>query len=330
MASSRCRLELVHSNPTSPHSEETDTAKTTHSISRALGVELGLGLNPVLKSSISTGRTSEVERITNRWTFTYSEEQPEVIPDMESVSAAWKYAQNDLFSPRLERCNFRDDLHPKVTIGFQAIKTEVEVEVTVFWSSNRTSPESPAKRREFPIRWPWAKANKSVFFNFLYQAAVAVDLEGIPYCNSWIMPGMNTDNVKWEDLDPSNSPVPLAQIIETAEQYSESGEIDDIVSTECEVVIKTAVQGRVELTAEERTGANIYLIFRRASEYNPHLCGRRADVNIADTASDPLTTKRILFCGTFCTSNPFTFSGQTGQCAIGEGFYFPLTMRHSI
>lgn len=261
MASSRFKLELVKSNPTSPPSEETDAAKMTHSISKGLGVELGLGLNPSLKSSISTGRTSGVERITNRWIVTYREEQAalEAISDTaESVSAIWKYAHNDLFSPPLERCNFRDDLHPKAMIGFQAIKTEVEVEVTVFWSSNRTSPESPIKRREFPIRWPWAKASKPFFFNFLYQVAVAVDLENIPYRDSWTMPGMKTDNVKREDLDPSKSPVPLAQTIEVAQQYSESGQIADIVPTECEVVVKTAVEGRVELTAEERTGANTY------------------------------------------------------------------------
>ena len=108
---------------------------------------------------------------------------------MESVSATWKYAHNDQFSPRLKRCNFRDDLHPKVMVGFQTIKTQMEVEVTVFWSSDLTSPESPIKRREFPIRWPWAKATKPIFFNFLYQVAMGVDLENIPYHNSWTMPG---------------------------------------------------------------------------------------------------------------------------------------------
>ena len=307
MACSRCKLELVDSNPTSPPSDETDVAKTTYSISRGLGVEVGLGLNPGLKSSISTGRTSGVERITNRWIFTYREEQAALaaIPDTESVSAIWKYAHNDLFSPRLQRCNFRDNLHPKVTIGFQAIKTEVEVEVTAFWSSNRPSPESPIKRREFPIRWPWAKASKPIFFNFLYQVAVAVDLENIPYRDSWTMAGIQTNNIKREDLDPSKSPVPFAQTMEIAQQYSESGQIDDIVSTECEVVIKTAVEGRVELTAEERTGADAHLMFRHI---NSQLYSRRTVVIVADTVSGRPTVERILLCGTFCLSNPFSFS----------------------
>ena len=81
-----------------------------------------------------------------------------------------------------------------------------------------------------------------------------VDLEKIPDGPSWIMPDMKTDNVKREDLDPSKDPVPLEQTTETALQDSET---DDMVSTDCQVVIKTAVVGRVELTPEERKGLNI-------------------------------------------------------------------------
>ena len=67
---------------------------------------------------------------------------------------------------------------------------------------------------------------------------------------------MKTDNAKMEDLDPSKSPVPLERTTETVQQYSKSGRIDDIVSTDCKVVMKAAVEGRVELTPEERTGIN--------------------------------------------------------------------------
>jgi len=142
--------------------------------------------------------------------------------------------------------------------GFQTIKTEVKFEVTLFWSSNHNTRESRGKRKDrYPIRWPWAKDSNPIFFNFLYQIAVVVDLEKIPNGDSWIMQEMKIDNVKREDLNPSKDPVLLQRTTETAQQDSESGQINDIVSTDCEVVIKTAVEGRVELTPEERKGLNI-------------------------------------------------------------------------
>jgi len=60
------------------------------------------------------------------------------------------------------------------------------------------------------------------------------------------MQDMNTDNVKREDLRvyPSKSPILLGRTTEIAQRYSETGQMDDIVSTDCKVVIKMAVEGR--------------------------------------------------------------------------------------
>ena len=84
---------------------------------------------------------------------------------------------------------------------------------------------------------------------------MVAELEKIPVGGSWTMSQMKTDDVKREDLECLKSHVPLGRMTEIA-QHSESGQINDIVSTDCKAVIKAAVEGRVELTPEIRTGAN--------------------------------------------------------------------------
>jgi len=57
-----------------------------------------------------------------------------------------------------------------------------------------------------------------------------------------------------EDLDTSKSPILLGRTTEIVRQYPESGQMKRVVSTDCKFDIKMAVEGRVKLTAEERTG----------------------------------------------------------------------------
>jgi len=254
-ASSGGELVIVDRYPLP--SRETDLVKTTQASSQSVTGELALSINPVAKASMSASQTSGVERSSSRW-FVTPRKDSEAGGPVPCLSAVWKYAHNDvLFPERVEGYTFDHELRPSAVFGFQTIKTEVDVELTSLWSSNRNSRESQSRIKDFfPIRWTRTKRNNPIFFNFLYQIAVVVELAKIPVGGSWTMPEMKTDNVKMEDLDSSKSPVPLERTTEIAQQYSESGRIDDIASTDCNVIIKAAVEGRVELTPEERTGVN--------------------------------------------------------------------------
>ena len=303
-------------------SKETDLAKTTYAGSRSVTGELALSMNPGAKVSMSATQASGVEKNTSRWIVT-SHMDREAGVAVPSISAVWKYAYNDLFPDRVQRCTFNHELRPGAMFGFQSRKTEVKFELTLLWSSNRNSRDSQSKRKSYyPIRLPWTKGGNPIFFNFLYQVDVLVDLEKIPDHNSWFMPDMKTDNVKREDLDPSKSPIPLGQTTEISQRYSESGQMDDIVPTDCKFVIKTAVEGRVELTPEERTGVNARSFSTRRNA-KARLLYDRSPVGIVEGSSEgPTATKYIILrlCRTFCISDPFTFSRVFGQ----DGFQYGL------
>ena len=250
-ASSGGRLVIVDRYPLLSN----DLAQTTQAGSQSVTGELALGMSPAAKVSISAAQTSVVERTASRWIVTPRKYQEAGGP-VPGLSAVWTYAHNDiLFPDRVERYTFDHGFRPWAMFGFETVETEVEVELMLLWSSNRDSQESQGKIKDFfPIKWPRTKRSQPLFFNFLYQMAMVVELEKIPVGGSWTMPQMKTDDVRREDLVCSKSPVPLGQTTEIARQYLESGQIDDIVLTDCKVVIKTAVEGRVELTPEMRKG----------------------------------------------------------------------------
>jgi len=262
-AASQGKLVIVDTYPTSHPFEETELVRVSRAIGHTVVGDLVLGMNPGVKVGIAANQTSGVDRAMSEWSVTPHTDE-EVVGALRGVSAVWKYVHNDHVSDPVKSCAFNPKFRPQAMFGFQTIKTEVEFEVMLLWSSNSNSRESQGKLKDSPRRWwPWAKDNNPIFFNFLYQIAVVVDLEKIPDGKSWIMPDMKADNVKREDLDPSKIPVPLERTTETAQQDSESGQIDDIVSTDCEVVIKTAVEGKVKLTPEEKKGLNILCLSRR-------------------------------------------------------------------
>ena len=250
-ATSQGRLVIADRYPTSQPFEETELIKTSHASGHTVAGGLVLGMSPAVTVGASGTQTSGVDMTTSKWNVTPLPD--ENVPGALRVSAAWKYAHNDLSGP-VEHCAFNPKFHPRAIFAFQTVKTEVEFEVTSFWLSNRNSRKSRDKR--YPIRRLWTRGNNPIFFNFLYQIAVVVDLEKIPDVESRIMPGGKTDEVKMEDLDPSKSPVPLERTTETAE----IGPADDIVLTDCTVVIKTAVEGRIKLKPEERKGLNISIL----------------------------------------------------------------------
>ena len=309
-AASQGKLVIADRHPMSQPFEETELVKTSHASSHALSGELALSMNPAVKAGTSATQTSGIDRTTSEWNITPHIDE-DVVGALRGVSAIWKYAHNDFVSDPVKNCAFNPKFYPRAMFGFQTVKTEVEFEVTLFWSSNRNSRELLGKRKDFhPIRWPWAKGNNPMFFNFLYQIAIAVDLERIPDVDSRIMPEMKIDSVKREHLNPSKYSVPLERTTETAE----SGQIDDIVLTDCKVIIKTAVEGRVELTPEERKGLNILCFPTRQMALKSLLYDRQPAVAVAGTSYGFTVIKRtrlVRLCRTFYASDPFAFSRTT-------------------
>jgi len=104
-------------------------------------------MNPGAKASLSATQTSGVERNTSRWIVTprVDREAGAAVP---SLSVVWKYAHNDLFTDRVQRCTFHHELRPGAMFGFQPKKTEVEFEMTLLWSPNRNSWDSQGKRKK--------------------------------------------------------------------------------------------------------------------------------------------------------------------------------------
>ena len=183
---------IVESYPL--RSKETDLGKTTDAGSRSFAGPLALGVNLGAKLIVSAAKISGVERNTSRWIVTPLTDREAGVA-VPGLSAVWKYAHNDLFTDRVQSWIFNHDLHPGAMFGFETEKTEVEFEVTLLWSSDRSSRDSQGKRKiYYPIQFPWAKGSKPIFFNFVYQVNVLVDLEKIPDHGSWFLPDMKTLN----------------------------------------------------------------------------------------------------------------------------------------
>jgi len=99
---------------------------------------MALTLNPTLKSGVLTNQTSGVEHSMSRWTITSHADTDEVEgdPGMELDIAIWKYIHNDQIFPHIKGWSFDHDICLSITFGFKQLKTEVQVEITAFWSPN--------------------------------------------------------------------------------------------------------------------------------------------------------------------------------------------------
>ena len=249
--------------------KDVDSAKTTVSNTKAANLVFTLGANPTIQPEISAGQTS-LEKVKNRWIVAAHEgtDVNEAVPPMESCFAVWKHVYDDEIHDRLGGCRFEPDHCPSALFEFEQIKTGVQVEITVFWSLNQT----PSKRREFPIMWRRAKEHKSIYQNFLHQAVSSVSLDKLTPGRSWIMPGKKAHELREEELSTSKGSIYFKGA--TAERYSGRGELSSIVSTGCEVMMKTVVEGKVSLTATERI-SDLSSIFRDTTEdVQVRLCNR--------------------------------------------------------
>ena len=253
--------QLDRSPKSSP--KEVDFARMITSTSRGFHHEMALGMNPTLKSGVSTDQTSGVERSTSRWNIASHPDTDAVDgdPGMESDIAIWKYVHNDAIFHRVEGWTFDRDICPSVTFWFKRIKTDVQVEITAFWSSKHDAQEGKTLRRDFPILWRRAKANKSIFCNFVYQVEAVVDLEKVPHERSWIMPRKKPHILEKEMLTTTKGPIDLGMSTTVAEKYSKSGQLEEVLSTNCEVIMKAVVEGRVDaLTVTERKGEDTAIL----------------------------------------------------------------------
>ena len=257
-------LTLLDHSPKSS-AKEVDLAKITASTSTGFRHEVALSLNPTLKSGISTSQMSEVEHSTNRWAITSHEDSDEVDgdPGTESAIVVWKYIHHDddRIFPRIDGWCFDRGVYPSATFGFKQIKTEVQVEITAFWSCNHDGQEGKTLRRGFPILRRRAKANKSIFCNFVYQVEAVVDLEKVPDERSWTMPRRKPHTLEREVLNATTGPIDLGLSTMVAEKYSKSGQLESVLSTNCEVFMKAVVEGRVDgLTVAERQGEDTAIL----------------------------------------------------------------------
>ena len=211
-----------------------------------------LGAHPTIQPGISAGRTSALEKVTTRWIVASHEgaDVNEAASPVESCFVVWKHVYNDEIYDRLGGYCFEPDQCPSALFGFDQIKTGVQVEIIVFWSLN----QAPSKRREFPFMWQRAKEHGSIYRNFLHQPASSVSLENLTPGRSWIMQDKKPHKLRVEELGTSQGPIHFKEAIATAKRYSGRGELSSVASTKCEVMMTTAVEGKVILNTQERIG----------------------------------------------------------------------------
>ena len=234
-------VRLLHRSPQHLRTEG-DSARRT--VTRNTGFSLGtvLSSSPSVQAQYSAGGASGTETGVRRWDVTswHNIMDKTQLKD-ESDGAVWKYIHNDAIFGRVEGWSFDHELRPSAVFGFSDAKPEVEVKVTVFWSSEaHAKPTKP--RDSFPFRWLRAKEQQSVFANFVYQVAVVVDLEKVKDERSWIMPRKPLDSVKRKELSGTKGPIYFDPITAAAKAHSE-----EVVS------ITRGFEERARLTAPERT-----------------------------------------------------------------------------
>jgi len=244
---------LLHRSPQHLHTEG-DSAKRT--LTRNTGFSLGtvLGASPSVQAQYSAGGASGTENQMRRWDVASHKimDVNETQPKGESDGAVWKYTHNDAIFGRVEGWSFDHELRPSAVFGFSDVKPEVEVQVTVFWSSEaHTKLMKP--RDSFPFRWRRAKAQQSVFANFVYQVTVVVDLENVQDERSWIMPRKPLDSVKRKELSAIKGPIHFDPVAGVAKTHSED-QMEEVVSAGWDVSITRGVEERARLTAPERSG----------------------------------------------------------------------------
>jgi len=93
--------------------------------------------------------------------------------------------------------------------------------------------------------WRRAKEHESIFENFLHQAVASVGLEKVPRAPRGLCQPECSCALEREKLGTLKGSIHINGILTIAKQWSGRGELSSIVPTKCEVMMKTAVEGKV-------------------------------------------------------------------------------------
>ena len=237
-ACSSGNVTLLEQSPISLRAEG-NSAKTTNTKNKSLGIEAILGINPSGQVGFTMGQTSSTEKQVARWDV-FSRSTVETSGKKAQVDALWHYNHNDaIFQPTKGWSQaFEAEYRPSALFTFGEIKPRVQVKIVAFWSSGI----DPA-HTGFPFRWRRVKEQRSVFENFIHQLAVVVDANDLKDECSWVVPDTRVDDVKMEELSVSKGPIHLKP--ETATAYTD---LEGIISTDLKVSITRAIEGKARLT----------------------------------------------------------------------------------
>ncbi|KAF9464513.1 hypothetical protein BDZ94DRAFT_1255901, partial [Collybia nuda] len=148
----------------------------------------------------------------------------------------WKYAHNNKhYTPET-----RNDFEPKpsVTFGLSRASSKIpQVEVEVVMDYSWSSPVLTFCDWFADISKP--KKSLPAFSNFLHQVSVEIDLEHIKQRREWVV-GLDAED-RYEVPEIDTELKPISTTLES-----------NIGESDCEVLLRRALHGRVYVTAEQR------------------------------------------------------------------------------
>ena len=124
------------------------------------------------------------------------------------------------------------------------------------WSEDSGTPRVK-QRGFFPFNFRQGtkepRNSSAIFANFIYQVSVRVDSNDIKDDYSWIMGGDAADDPTSDELRPAKQGTAhLAPVKLITTRHSECP--GSTALTNCQVILQRAIEGRIILTAQERTG----------------------------------------------------------------------------
>lgn len=270
MASS-CPTSVIKCSPGTTHAEE-DTVKAKAERNTMGGAWATFSANPNLRLGGSMSRTTGAERTQRRWEIIAHRLGAGDGPGgagAHSKGMLWKYAHNkngDAFE-RVAAESFENK--PSAVFGFSRAPHYpmplLEVEVVVYWSLSGSTQRSAGHswHRDYlqPFRRSKGKGGMGgggglpAFMNFLHHVSVVVDLGKVARGSSWIVDVDAADEQTVKGLEAAGGSIVFQPLSRVAEKVV-AGAPSTVTGSECEIVLRRAVEGRVAaLTEGECAGA---------------------------------------------------------------------------
>jgi len=268
IASSSHPTSIIKLSPEITHTDE-DISKVKREQNTVKGGFLTVAMNPNLRLGWTRGITEGVEKTQRRWQIIPQELGAGDGPTgAEKYKAAqWQYIYNGNGGGQGFESVEGENPKPKPSVVFGYSKQvmpnnarsvpELEVTVVACWSLNCTS------NSHFVLSLPFRRSKENgevgkafpAFLNILHHVSMVVDLGEVGPANSWTVNMDAVDEHTFKGLAEANGPIILQRLAQQVE-----GTSSDALSSDCEVVIRQAIQGRVAaLTERERGGARLLL-----------------------------------------------------------------------